>query len=335
MNIVITGGAGFIGHHLAAYLLSNTKYNVAVLDRLDSRFATMRITELTYKYPQLSNHYYDLTHILDGQIVDSLAGTNVVIHMAASSHVDSSIRDPLLFTMDNVVGTCNLLNWARTIPNLKFIHVSTDEVFGSTLNNYYAFKENDTLTPENPYAATKVGAEALVRAFACTYKLQAMIVRFTNVIGIKQHPEKFIPKVISRILKDEQILIHTDSTGNKDGSRYYLDVRDAISGLEILIKHFNKYPIISKENRYEGVYHFSGKEEVTNSRIVHLISTLIGKVPDIKRVSYEENRPYHDLNYRISDTRTKSLGWETVYKIEDSLEQISTWSLENLGWLGF
>lgn len=328
-SILITGGAGFIGAHLLEYLLEHTTHTVTILDRLDSEYTCLRLKYLLEKYPKLRFVLWDLKEKIPSDLV---YGIDKVVHLAASSHVDSSIKDPLLFTMDNVVGTCNLLDWMKGQIGIKLIHVSTDEIFGSATEGKI-FKENDMAHPENPYAATKVGAEALVRAYACTYELTAMIVRFTNVIGIRQHPEKFIPKVISRVLKDEQIPIHTDSTGNKDGSRYYLKIEDAISGLVKLMRHFNKLPILSKEDRWDGIYHISGRQEITNSKVVHTISSFIGKTPDIKRVSYSADRPYHDLCYRIDDTRMKNLGWETTGDIVSYIEEITAWSLENPEWL--
>ena len=336
MNILVTGGTGFIGSHFCEFILSNTENNVTVLDRLDNT-ATLERLPKEYK-TRLKFVWWDLKAEFNNSIKNQLKDIDIVVHMAASSHVDRSIIEPLSFVMDNVVGTCNLLNWIKDNPKIKLLlHCSTDEVFGSSMFNK-GFEDNDATFPENPYAASKAGAESLVIAYATTYKVPAIIVRMTNVIGVKQHPEKFIPLVIRKILNKEIIEVYCNEDHSKIGTRYYIDVKDVCNGLMTVILHSylsDKYRI-RKDIRFNGIYHISGKECITNLSVVSEIQKYVADLEhsaNINLVSYPDNRPYHDLSYCISDLTMKYIGWSPQIEFKDSIKYITQWYLQHPEWL--
>ena len=338
MNILVTGGTGFIGSHFCEFILSNTENNVTVLDRLDNT-ATLERLPKEYK-TRLKFVWWDLKAEFNNSIKNQLKDIDIVVHMAASSHVDRSIIEPLSFVMDNVVGTCNLLNWIKDNPKIKLLlHCSTDEVFGSSMFNK-GFEDNDATFPENPYAASKAGAESLVIAYATTYKVPAIIVRMTNVIGVKQHPEKFIPLVIRKILNKEIIEVYCNEDHSKIGTRYYIDVKDVCNGLMTVILHSylsDKYRI-RKDIRFNGIYHISGRESINNLYMAQLICKVIKGDPNNFKwvaVPYPNQRPYHDLNYCISDLTMKYIGWYPTITIEDSIKDTVNWYLKNQEWLEF
>jgi dTDP-glucose 4,6-dehydratase len=336
MNFLITGGAGFIGSHLCEYILENTDNTVTILDRLDT---TSSLKRLPTKYiDRLKFVWWDLKSEFNNSIKNELQIIDIVIHMAASSHVDRSIINPLSFIMDNVVGTCNLLNWIRFNKRIKLLlHCSTDEVFGSSIFNK-SYEDNDATFPENPYSASKAGAESLVIAYASTYKIPAVIARMTNVIGIKQHPEKFIPMVIRKILNNEEIHVFCNEDCTKIGTRYYIDVRDICNGIMTIVLHSylsDKYRI-RKDIRFNGIYHISGKENISNLEVVNQIKDQIPSLKNpviIKYESYPSNRPYHDLNYCISDLTMKYIGWYPQVTFKESIKDIVNWYLKNPEWL--
>jgi dTDP-glucose 4,6-dehydratase len=333
-SLLVTGGCGFIGSHFTEYILRTTEWNVVVLDRLDS---TASLNRLSHLIPEFKNRlkiiWWDLKAELNQGIKHQLKNIDRVIHTAASSHVDRSIVDPSEFVMDNIVGTMNLLNWIKDQNNIQsFLHCSTDEVFGSADKNSIYTPSSATF-PENPYAATKAGAESLVISYACTYKLPLSIARMTNVIGIKQHPEKFIPSTIRKILNEEVVEIYCSEDKQEIGSRYYVDIKDINLGLLQILTESASLPYISKEHRFRGIFQFSGPQEVGNLQVAELIGDRIGKNWNYKLEPYPTKRPYHDLNYRISSSTMNHLGWYSKIDIEKSIIEIVDWTLQNQEWL--
>ena len=219
-NVLITGGAGFIAHHLISYLLKNTDWNIVSLDRLDYSGNLNRLDNIL---SDLSNEqksrvkivYHDLKSEINPWLKKELGSVDIILHLAAGSHVDRSIDYPMEFVLDNVVGTANILEYARQIDESKklerFIYFSTDEVFGPAPQGI-DYKENDRYNSTNPYSATKAGGEELAVAYENTYKLPIYITHTMNVFGERQHPEKFIPMCIKKIRDGDVVTIHSDKS---------------------------------------------------------------------------------------------------------------------------
>ncbi len=202
-RVLITGGAGFIAHHLIYYLLKNTNWEIVSLDRLDYSGNLNRLDDIMSSLEEIDKKrlkivFHDLKSEINPWIKKEIGDINVILHLAAGSHVDRSIDYPLEFVMDNVVGTANILEYARIINNSnnleRFIYFSTDEIFGPAPNGI-DYKENDRYNSTNPYSATKAGGEELAVAYENTYGLPVYITHTMNVFGERQHPEKFIPHV--------------------------------------------------------------------------------------------------------------------------------------------
>jgi dTDP-glucose 4,6-dehydratase len=201
-KVLITGGAGFVAHHLIGYLLTHTDWDIVSLDRLDYSGNLNRLDEIMMSFDlqvrrRVKIVYHDLKSELNSLVRSQIGTVNYILHLAAGSHVDRSIKYPMEFVMDNVVGTCNILEFARTQKdNLeRFIYFSTDEVFGPAPNGI-KYKENDRYNSTNPYSASKAGGEELAVAYENTYGLPIYITHTMNVFGERQHPEKYIPMCI-------------------------------------------------------------------------------------------------------------------------------------------
>ena len=211
-RVAISGCSGFIGSHLLEYILKNTDWEVVTLDRLNvsgnyDRFIESDIWEK--EKHRVTPIIHDLRCTLNELTVKKIGQVDYILHLGASTHVDRSIENPMGFVLDNVVGRTNLLQVARTLKNLKiFLYFSTDEVFGPAPAGK-AYEEWDRYNSGNPYAATKAGAEEMCLAYANTYHLPVIITHTMNAFGPRQHPEKFIPMTISKILKGEEVIIHS------------------------------------------------------------------------------------------------------------------------------
>jgi dTDP-glucose 4,6-dehydratase len=216
-RVLITGGAGFIAHHVIDHLLKETDWEIVTLDRLDLSGNLNRLGHLLQDAPPSTKKrvkvvYHDLKAEVSPLTRNMIGHVDYIYHLAAGSHVDRSITHPLEFVMDNVVGTCNILEYARTLDNLElFINFSTDEVFGPAPEGVF-YGELDRYNSSNPYSATKAGAEELCVAWQNTYKMPIYITHTMNVFGERQHPEKYIPMCIRRVKDGETISIHSDST---------------------------------------------------------------------------------------------------------------------------
>jgi dTDP-glucose 4,6-dehydratase len=246
-----------------------------------------------------------------------------IVHFGAETHVDRSITDPIPFMESNIIGTANVLDYARRI-NLsgKFVMFSTDEVFGPAPEGV-AYSEYDPTHAQNPYAAAKAGAEQICLSYANTYGLDISIMRSMNIFGEMQDGEKFIPLVIKKILNNEKIMIHADKTKTKAGSRFYTYVEDVCRAVD-------KVLINGKSG---NAYHVTGEKEVDNLSLVQSISKIIGKPCEYELVDFHSSRPGHDLRYALADNYMSTLGWKRTQTFEQSLEKTVNWYLSNKEWL--
>ena len=234
-KVLITGGAGFIAHHLIYYIIQKTNWDIISLDRLDYSGNLNRLDNILSSLSDKDRSrikivYHDLKAELNPWIRKEIGDINFILHLAAGSHVDRSIEFPMEFVMDNVVGTANILEYARHINTQKsqferFVYFSTDEVFGPAPDGIN-YKENDRYNSTNPYSATKAGGEELAVAYQNTYNLPVIITHTMNVFGERQHPEKFIPMCIKKIRDGEKVTIHSDKSKTIAGSRHYIHAED-------------------------------------------------------------------------------------------------------------
>ena len=326
-TILITGGAGFIGHHIINKFLSNTNYHLISLDRLDYSGTYNRIQEIIDNNPLWRKRIKIVWHDLKAEInpitKKQIGNPEIILHVAAASHVDRSIENPISFVLDNVVGTVNLLEFARKNKKLKkFLYFSTDEVFGPAPNNI-RYSENDRYRSTNPYAATKAGAEELCVAYTNTYKMPIMITHTMNVFGERQHPEKFIPRIINSLIKKNEIIIHSDKTKKKPGSRFYIHADDVADAVLFLLS----------KGKIDQKYNIVGSKEISNLDLAKIIAKHLNKKLKFKMVDFHTARPGHDLRYALSGEKLKKMGWQPKKNIEKRIKQTVDWTILNKRWL--
>lgn len=331
MRILITGGAGFVGHHLVEHILKNTDWEVVVLDRLN--YASMGFDRLHNINAFDGNRVKIFTADFTMPIVDGLAQeigeVDYIVHMGAETHVDNSITNPEPFVMSNVLGTMHVLNFARTQKNLKqFVYFSTDEVFGPAQEGA-AYKEWDRYNSGNPYAAAKAGGEELCLAFANTYKIPMIITHTMNIFGERQHPEKFIPKVIKAILNAEKVIIHSNKDKTKAGSRMWIHARNVAAAVLFLLKKAET----SNEWYDPDKFNIVGEKEVDNLAMAQFIASILGLPLKYEMVDFHSSRPGHDLRYALNGEKMKKLGWSLPVDFEASLRKTIEWTLQNKKWI--
>jgi len=339
-NILITGGAGFISHHLIFYLLKNTDWNIVSLDRLDYSGNLNRLDDIllnlsSKQKARVKVVFHDLKSEINPWIMKEIGEIDIILHLAAGSHVDRSIDFPMEFVLDNVVGTANILNYARFLNDSngieRIIYFSTDEVFGPAPNGI-DYKENDRYNSTNPYSATKAGGEELAVAYENTYGLPVYITHTMNVFGERQHPEKFIPMCIKRIRDGETVTIHSDKTKKIPGSRHYIHAEDVAEAIHFLLT--NK---IDLKPDFGGAkcpkFNIVGSEELNNLELAKIIATSQGKKLNYEMVDFHSSRPGHDLRYSLSGEKMNKLGWTPSIKLTERIKQVVDWSLKNENWI--
>lgn len=338
-NVLVTGGAGFIGHHLIKQLLLRG-HHVISMDRLDfsgnlNRLVEIR-DELDSEYHNLQIIYHDLRAEINPQIARQIGKVDYIIHLAAGSHVDRSIQNPMMFVQDNVVGTCNLLEYARTYcKNLeKFLYFGTDEVFGSAPQGV-DFKEYARYNSRSPYSATKAAAEELCVAYENTYNMPIYCVHVMNTFGKRQNPEKFIGLVINKLLRNETVLIHGDETETISGLRHWVHVDDVVDAtLFILDLPHKQFPLPKNS---AGItcpkFNITSNEELSNLTVATQIAKIMNKDLTYTITNNDSQRPGHDFRYSLSGEYLKSLGWEPKHSFSSTIEDIVEWTLSKKHWL--
>lgn len=324
MRILITGGCGFLGHHLVEHFLRKGD-EVVVLDKLtyaSAGFDRLRAIDGSSKVRVLG---CDLAQPVPSGVLREVGAVDVAIHAAAETHVDRSIAEPLPFIESNVVGTHHILEALRGRAERVFI-VSTDEVYGPAPEGFPGFRPGDPFHPTNPYAAAKAGAEMLAMAYRNTYVQDIRIVTGMNFFGERQHPEKFIPLVIRKVLDGAPVTIHADRSRTKSGTRFYLHCRNYAAALGCLIERGNSAP-------YK--VHVVGEKEVSNLDLAKYIADIVGKRLDYELVDFHSSRPGHDLRYALVDDYLVPGGFRYPLTFEKTLEKTIRWYLkpENRSWL--
>jgi len=319
-TILVTGGMGFIGSNFIRYVLNlKQEYKIINVDKLTYAGNPENLRDIELEYSEKYSFYK--ADICDYKTLDKIIYKNKVdyiINFAAESHVDRSINNPTLFCETNVSGTLNLLNIAKKNNIIKYIQISTDEVYGSLDFQDLPFNESYPLFPNSPYSASKASADLLVRAYFKTYNLPINITRCSNNYGPYQFPEKLIPLMIYNALKDEKLPIYGEGRNVRD----WIYVHDhCIAILKVLL-----------DGRIGEIYNIGGDSEINNISIVKKLLQIIDKPESL--ISFVKDRPGHDLRYAIDHTKiTDELNWKPLVKLEDGLKKTVEWYLENEEWL--
>ena len=324
-KILVSGGCGFIGHHFVEHILNNTNWDIIVIDKLSySSFGFERLIDIgAIQNARVKILTYDLSHKMSKGMIKEIGNVDFIVHMAAETHVDNSIKHPVDFVINNYNSTLYLLEYARKLKKLKtFFYFSTDEVYGPALGKKL-YKENERHNPTNPYSASKSAAEQLCIAYNNTYKVPVIRINVMNAFGERQHVEKFIPKTINNILKNKTVLIHSYPNQKKSGTRYYIHARNISQAVLFLIK----------KGKIGQSYNLTGEKELSNLELAKIISNIVGKKLKYKMVNFHGSRPGHDLRYGLNGDKIKSIGWVMPIDFKDSLKKTIEWTLENKVWL--
>jgi dTDP-glucose 4,6-dehydratase len=318
MKILVTGGCGFIGSNFIRYLLeSSPSYLVINVDKLTYAGNLENLSELSHS-PRYDFIRADITEA--SQIEELIGkGVDAIVNFAAESHVDRSIEDPSAFMKTNVFGTFVLLEAVRkALPRqrIRFVHISTDEVYGS-LGETGAFTEETPLAPNSPYSASKTAADLLVRAYYRTYGLPGLVTRCSNNFGPYQYPEKLIPLMISNAIEDKELPIYGDGMHVRD----WIYVEDHCRALDIVLHH-------GKEG---GVYNIGGQSEMPNLTVAQTILDRLGKPHSLLR--FVTDRLGHDRRYAIDFSKIeKELGWRPSVSFEEGISRTVEWYLTHQEW---
>lgn len=328
MKIIVTGGFGFIASHFVEHLFKTTNSDIIVIDKLN--YASKGFSRLkdsgALESKRVKVFTFDLVSEFSSGIKYEIGkDVDIILHMAAETHVDNSIQDPVPFIHNNVMSTVNLLEFSRELTSLKyFVNFSTDEVFGNALNGK-SFKEWDTHCPGNPYSASKSAAESICLAYQNTYQVPVFIVNCMNAFGEKQHLEKFIPNTIKKILHGDTVFIHSYPDGKTPGSRYYIHARNIAAAVTFLLN--------SPDTKIGEKYNITGEKEVDNLELAQLLAKFIGKELKFKLVDFHSSRPGHDLRYSLDGSKMESMGWKLPVNFEQSLKKTVDWTINNPLWL--
>ncbi|MGE7766831.1 dTDP-glucose 4,6-dehydratase [Peribacillus sp. NPDC096540] len=311
MNLLVTGGAGFIGLNFVQYLLKNTSHNITVIDSLTYASHPEEIRTITSSDSRLR---FIKGSIVDEKDMEAVMDQNyeAIIHFAAESHVDNSIQNADKFIQTNIVGTYQLLQQLIKGYAKKMIHISTDEVYGTLSATQLPFTEKSPLSPNNPYSATKASSDLLVRSYYETFKLPLITTRCSNNFGPFQNMEKFIPTIVYSALHNHKIPVYGDGLQIRD----WLFVED----------HCKAISLILEKGKWGEVYNIGGGNERKNIDVVKQILEIMSKPDDL--IEFVEDRKGHDRRYAIDSTKLQNeLGWKQTSYFDQSLEKTVLWHI--------
>ncbi|GKW45241.1 dTDP-glucose 4,6-dehydratase [Planococcus sp. NCCP-2050] len=316
-KVLVTGGAGFIGGNFVHYMVEKyPEYHIFNLDALTYAGDLTKHQKIEGK----SNYTFvhtDITKSLEIHKLFEKEQFDYVVHFAAESHVDRSIREPEVFIRTNILGTQILLEAAKRIGVQKFVHISTDEVYGELdFDPSTFFTEETPLQPNSPYSASKASSDLLVRSYFETFGLPVNITRCSNNYGPYHFPEKLIPLTISQVLKDQPVPVYGDGKNIRD----WLHVADHCSAIDLVLH----------KGELGEVYNIGGHNEQSNLEVVQTILKGLGKSEEL--IQYVPDRLGHDRRYAIDPSKLEKLGWIPAYSFDSGIQQTIQWYLENQDW---
>jgi dTDP-glucose 4,6-dehydratase len=314
MKILVTGGAGFIGSDFIRYMLgAHPDYNIVNLDSLTyaGNLNNLKDCDTSQRYTFVHGDICNRTLV---HSVMERYGIDTVVHFAAESHVDRSIADASIFVKTNVLGTYTLLEASKLQKVRRFIHISTDEVYGSIQEG--SFRETDILSPSSPYSSSKAGSDLLALSYFTTYNLPVIVTRCTNNFGPYQYPEKLIPLFVTNLIDGKKVPVY----GTGKNIRDWIHVNDHCRAVDLLL---------DKGNSGE-IYNIGGENEKTNLEITEKILALLKK--DDSMIEYVEDRPGHDLRYSLNCSKIRALGWKPSQSFEEGLIDTVRWYIQNEWW---
>lgn len=311
-KIVITGGAGFIGSHIVEKCAERYKgAELVIFDKMTYAADVRNILHLVTA---------NKARLLVGDVANfdscrrAVEGADLVIHAAAESHVDNSFGNSLEFTKTNVGGTHCLMESCRLAGTPRIIHVSTDEVYGEVHEG--TVDENSVLRPTNPYSASKAAAEMIINGYRQSFKIPVIIIRANNIFGIRQFPEKIIPKFLIAAITGRKMTLH----GTGKNIRHYLSAHDLTEAIDLLVQ----------KGEIGGCYNIGTVEEYPNTEIAKMICNIFG-LKEADTVTYVPDRPFNDARYAVNWSRLAKLGWQPRRRLADELQGMAEWYTENVG----
>ncbi|HDX9650604.1 dTDP-glucose 4,6-dehydratase [Bacillus wiedmannii] len=316
MNILVTGGAGFIGSNFVHYMLQNYEtYKIINYDALTYSGNLNNVKSLQ----GYTNYSFVKGEIQNGELLEHVIkerDVHVIVNFAAESHVDRSIENPIPFYDTNVIGTVTLLELVKKYPHIKLVQVSTDEVYGS-LGKTGRFTEETPLAPNSPYSSSKASADMIALSYYKTYQLPVIVTRCSNNYGPYQYPEKLIPLMVTNALEGKKLPLYGDGLNVRD----WLHVTDHCSAIDVVLH----------KGRTGEVYNIGGNNEKTNVDVVEQIISLLGKTKE--DIAYVTDRLGHDRRYAIDAQKMKNeLGWEPQYTFEQGLKETVEWYEHHIEW---
>lgn len=311
-TLLVTGGAGFIGSHFLNHVrATQPDAHLVNVDKLT--YAANPDNVASFRGDP--NYEFHALDVCDAKaMADRMANCDAVVHFAAESHVDNSIASDAAFMRTNILGTHAMLKAALDCSIQTFVHISTDEVYGS-LETGYA-KEDDVLRPSSPYSASKAAADELCHAYAYTFGLDVRIVRSVNNFGSRQHPEKLIPKTITRALENQAIPVY----GSGKQKRNWIDVTENARAIDTVLRKGKK----------GETYNVAAHAELENLDVVHRILDTLGKPASL--IHHVEDRPGHDFRYAVDDAKIKKLGFKANDDFDGQLKRTVAWYAKNPTW---
>lgn len=309
-KIVITGGAGYIGSHIVEKFSADyPDAKIVVLDKMTYAAHIDNIKTLI-DAERVELHKNDICDLAACE--KAVAGADLVIHAAAESHVDNSFSSSLLFTHTNVYGTHCIMEACRTEKVPQIIHVSTDEVYGEVVSG--SVNEDAVLKPTNPYSASKAAAEMVINGYRQSYNIPVKVIRANNIFGIRQYPEKIIPKFILLLMIGQKLTLH----GTGQNRRHYLSAHDIASALALL----------ARTDCEHWQYNIGTTEEYTNIQMAQMICGLFNLEPQ-EHITFVTDRPFNDARYAVDWSRLSALGWKPEHKLINELPDIAEWYAAN------
>ena len=332
-RLLLTGASGFVGSHVLRHALTRTDWEIVCPVTFSHKGLQDRIRLAISGDEQFQKRVKlvkcDLAYPISTITAREIGEIDYVLNLASESHVDRSIAEPATFIINNVALICNLLDWARLATPEKIIHISTDEVYGPAPAGTAHREWIDQYFPSNPYSASKAAQESIAFSYWRTYGLPIMITNTMNLIGEMQDPEKFIPMIMRKIIKGEEVSIHGSLQG-EIGSRFYIHARNQADALLYLLdKEFPKYGEAERPEKF----HIVGEQEIDNLELAKLIAGHMGKDLNYRIVDFHTARPGHDLRYALDGSKISNLGWKAPVSLIDSLKRTIDWNMAHPEWL--